>query len=258
MGSIWSKMQCSHLWPHPHAPDWGQNHPALYSQANVRHNAVWWETLDNTYVQYYCLVEEVGIESCSTKFRQPLQAPGNFYRLSSWCTKDLVDCPSNCRRIRFRRMKVHDGFLISKIIKLHAYLQEKGEGGSMKVGGQEVKLGIPGGEAFQQMAVEMAIPLKRMGTAKEAAGAMLLLASPYASFISGQSLEVTGGPCSFLAQSFNSIFFSVKHYRKVFLLAFRIKIASFVLYVGRITVPFVKVIGLGFLAEKISLGRRQR
>ena len=35
-------------------------------------------------------------------------------------------------------------------------------------------------------AAEMLIPLKRIGTPVEAAGAMLLLASPYASFISGQ------------------------------------------------------------------------
>ena len=35
-------------------------------------------------------------------------------------------------------------------------------------------------------AAEMLIPLKRVGTPDEAAGAMLMLASPYASFISGQ------------------------------------------------------------------------
>ena len=35
-------------------------------------------------------------------------------------------------------------------------------------------------------AAEMLIPLKRIGTPDEAAGAMLMLASPYASFISGQ------------------------------------------------------------------------
>lgn len=37
------------------------------------------------------------------------------------------------------------------------------------------------------------IALGRMGAAEEAAGAMLILASPYASYISGQSIEVTGG-----------------------------------------------------------------
>lgn len=37
------------------------------------------------------------------------------------------------------------------------------------------------------------IALGRIGTAEEAAGAMLMLACPYASYISGQSIEVTGG-----------------------------------------------------------------
>ncbi|CAL8464475.1 g4010 [Coccomyxa elongata] len=64
---------------------------------------------------------------------------------------------------------------------------------TISVGGQQVKLGIPGGEAMASAAAEMLIPLKRIGTPEEAAGAMLLLASPYASFISGQTLEVTGG-----------------------------------------------------------------
>lgn len=43
-----------------------------------------------------------------------------------------------------------------------------------------------GGEAMAAAAAEMMIPLKRIGTPEEAAGAMLLLASPYASFITGQ------------------------------------------------------------------------
>jgi 3-oxoacyl-[acyl-carrier protein] reductase len=69
---------------------------------------------------------------------------------------------------------------------------EKGAA-SVTVGGKEVPLGIPGGEAVASAAAEMLIPLRRVGSPEEAAGAMLLLASPYASFISGQSLEVTGG-----------------------------------------------------------------
>ena len=63
----------------------------------------------------------------------------------------------------------------------------------MTVDGEEVPLGIPGGEAFTQMATEMVVPLKRVGTPKEAAGSMLLLASPYATFITGQCVEVSGG-----------------------------------------------------------------
>ncbi len=57
--------------------------------------------------------------------------------------------------------------------------------------GVQVKLGIPGGEAMASAAAEMLIPLKRIGTPEEAAGAMLLLASPYASFISGQVSHYT-------------------------------------------------------------------
>ena len=64
---------------------------------------------------------------------------------------------------------------------------------TISVGGKAVPLGIPGGEAAAEMAAEMMIPLKRVGSPEEAAGAMLMLASPYSSFVSGQTLEVTGG-----------------------------------------------------------------
>jgi len=53
--------------------------------------------------------------------------------------------------------------------------------------GAQVKLGIPGGEAVAAAAAEMMIPLKRIGTPEEAAGAMLMLASPFATFITGQA-----------------------------------------------------------------------
>lgn len=56
--------------------------------------------------------------------------------------------------------------------------------------GEEIKLGIP--DKMRQMATQI-IPLGRPGTPEEAAGAMLLLASPFANYISGQILEVTGG-----------------------------------------------------------------
>jgi len=72
-------------------------------------------------------------------------------------------------------------------------LQGKEDGESISVGGEKVKLGIPGGDSLREMAAELTIPMKRIGTPQEAAGAMLLLCLPYASFITGQSLEVTGG-----------------------------------------------------------------
>ena len=56
--------------------------------------------------------------------------------------------------------------------------------------GDEITLGIP--EKMRKMAAQM-IPLGRPGTPEEATGAMLLLASPFANYITGQVLEVTGG-----------------------------------------------------------------
>lgn len=41
--------------------------------------------------------------------------------------------------------------------------------------------------------LKMAVPLQRKGTPDEAAGAVLMLASPYASYITGATLECTGG-----------------------------------------------------------------
>ena len=37
------------------------------------------------------------------------------------------------------------------------------------------------------------VPLGRTGAPEEAAGGILLLASPFASYITGHTLEVTGG-----------------------------------------------------------------
>jgi len=62
--------------------------------------------------------------------------------------------------------------------------------------GQKVALGIPqaqkaaresGGAAFKD------IPLGRAGTATEAASSILAVASPYFSYVSGQTIMVTGG-----------------------------------------------------------------
>jgi 3-oxoacyl-[acyl-carrier protein] reductase len=60
--------------------------------------------------------------------------------------------------------------------------------------GSRVTLGIPkaqkealGDKAFAD------IPLRRAGTATEAASAILAIASPMASYINGQTISVTGG-----------------------------------------------------------------
>jgi len=67
--------------------------------------------------------------------------------------------------------------------------QSKGNS-AVEVDGQKVVLGIPDG--MRDMAVQM-IPLQRHGTPEEAAGGILMLVSPYAAYVSGHTLEVTGG-----------------------------------------------------------------
>lgn len=68
--------------------------------------------------------------------------------------------------------------------------QDKNKGASIEIEGQEIALGIP--EQMRQMAPLM-IPLGRPGTPEEAAGGIIMLASPFASYITGHTLEVTGG-----------------------------------------------------------------
>jgi 3-oxoacyl-[acyl-carrier protein] reductase len=56
--------------------------------------------------------------------------------------------------------------------------------------GRDVQLGIP--SQMREMA-KLMIPLGRPGTAEEAAGPILFLASPLSDYVSGHVLEVTGG-----------------------------------------------------------------
>jgi 3-oxoacyl-[acyl-carrier protein] reductase len=66
----------------------------------------------------------------------------------------------------------------------------KEDGATIEIGGQEVALGIPA--QMRQMG-PVGIPLGRAATPEEAAGGILLLASPLAAYITGHTLEVTGG-----------------------------------------------------------------
>src|SRR5689334_15131276 len=57
-------------------------------------------------------------------------------------------------------------------------------------GGEQIQLGIP--EQMRQMA-SMLIPLGRGASPKEAAGGIFILCTPWANYIHGQTLHVTGG-----------------------------------------------------------------
>jgi 3-oxoacyl-[acyl-carrier protein] reductase len=61
---------------------------------------------------------------------------------------------------------------------------------SIEVAGEEIRLGIP--EVMRRNA-GMFIPLGRPATPEEAAGGILMLASPWAAYVTGHTLEVTGG-----------------------------------------------------------------
>lgn len=69
--------------------------------------------------------------------------------------------------------------------------QDKSKGASIRFKGNDISLGIPVqgiGDIVSNMTA-----LQRPGLPEEAAGAMLLLTSPYSSYITGQAVEVTGG-----------------------------------------------------------------
>jgi 3-oxoacyl-[acyl-carrier protein] reductase len=61
---------------------------------------------------------------------------------------------------------------------------------TMQIGGRTVQLGMP--DQVHQIATAL-IPLGRPGTPEEAAGGVFLLCTPWANYITGQALGVTGG-----------------------------------------------------------------
>jgi 3-oxoacyl-[acyl-carrier protein] reductase len=66
----------------------------------------------------------------------------------------------------------------------------KDEANTMEIGGEKVQLGIP--DQLRGMAA-MLIPLGRPGTPEEAAGGVFFLCSPWANYVTGQVLNITGG-----------------------------------------------------------------
>jgi 3-oxoacyl-[acyl-carrier protein] reductase len=66
----------------------------------------------------------------------------------------------------------------------------KEEGGKIEIEGKEIDLGIP--EQMRQLAAAI-IPLGRAATPEEAAGPVFFLCSPWANYVHGQVINVTGG-----------------------------------------------------------------
>jgi 3-oxoacyl-[acyl-carrier protein] reductase len=69
----------------------------------------------------------------------------------------------------------------------------KEESNVMEIDGEKVQLGIP--DQLRGMA-SMLIPLGRPGSPEEAAGGIFLLCTPWANYIHGQVLNITGGQFS--------------------------------------------------------------
>src|SRR6202161_838085 len=68
--------------------------------------------------------------------------------------------------------------------------QAKVDENTMEKDGEKIQLGIP--EQMRQLASAI-IPLGRPATPEEAAGGIFLLCSPWANYVHGQTLHVTGG-----------------------------------------------------------------
>jgi 3-oxoacyl-[acyl-carrier protein] reductase len=67
---------------------------------------------------------------------------------------------------------------------------EKAESNVMEIDGETVQLGIP--VQMRQLASNL-IPIGRPGSATEAAGGVFLLCTPWANYVTGQVLGITGG-----------------------------------------------------------------
>lgn len=70
----------------------------------------------------------------------------------------------------------------------------KEAGAFVEANGEKIAIGIPSAQQKSNGAIPYVdIPLRRPGTPTEAASAVLAIASPLSSYISGQTISVTGG-----------------------------------------------------------------
>jgi len=97
--------------------------------------------------------------------------------LTKTLAKEWGQFKVNCNAVAF-------GFIETRLTSA------KNDENTMEIDGEKVQLGIP--EQLANMG-KMLIPLGRPGTPEEAAGGVFLLCSPWANYIHGQVLNVTGG-----------------------------------------------------------------
>ena len=97
--------------------------------------------------------------------------------LTKTLAKEWGQFKVNCNAVAF-------GFIETRLTAA------KADENVMEIDGEKVQLGIP--EQLRGMGT-MLIPLGRAGTPEEAAGGIFLLCTPWANFVHGQVLNVTGG-----------------------------------------------------------------
>ena len=69
----------------------------------------------------------------------------------------------------------------------------KESGTNIEIDGQKVALGVPTANRSSKVNPYADIPLGRAGNADEVAGSVMMLCTPFSSYITGHTLEVTGG-----------------------------------------------------------------
>ncbi len=116
---------------------------------------------------------------------------GNVGQVSYACAKAGINGLTKTIAKEFGPFRVRCNSVAFGLIETRL-TQAKEKGAFAMVGDKKVALGIPTGAGGQLTKFD-AIPLRRAGTPTEAAGGLLMLASPHSAYITGHVLEVTGG-----------------------------------------------------------------